>query len=183
MSRAEIEATYRQFARLAQSGLLIGLGFFVAGGIAYSAGGSVLWAWAGLVAFAALASASTILLSICVREDGQVLGKLQAENKARRAAEARRIEVELRLADVYLTLQEYIQRDEDGDVDEDSMERVEAELGGGFFSVLDHALRGDPGHGDRSEWAVRRRRAHVKHRDYLDFPKLPPLDVPSEEEL
>jgi hypothetical protein len=183
VSRAEIEATYRQFARLTQSGLLIGLGFFVAGGIAYSAGGSVLWAWAGLVAFAALASASTILLSICVRKDGQVLGKLQAENKARRAAEARRIEVELRLADVHALVEHTMKRDADGDVDEDWMEGVEQELGGGFFSSLDHALRGDPGHGDRTEMAVARRQAHVKYRDYLEFPELPPIDVPSEEEL
>lgn len=178
MTRIELEESYRQLVRTVLICLLVGFGFFLAGGIAYAAGASVLLAWAGLIAFGAISSSAAILLALTVREDGRLIGKLHAENKARRAAEARRIEVELRLADVYGLLRETL-----GKADDAWIELIEGRLGAGFFSQMDHALRGDPGHGEPSEMAMRRRRAHLEHRDYLEFPELPTLDGPRADEL
>lgn len=170
IERFEIEEAYRQMVRVTLSCLLIGFAFFLSGAIAYSLGASILFAWGGLIAFGAICSSAAILLALTVREDGRLIANLQMENRARRAADARRIEVELRLADI-AALAKHVSED------------TSFSFRDGFLAELDYILRGDPGQSDRSEWTVRRRRAHLEHRDYLELPELPTLDGPRADEL
>lgn len=77
-------------------------------------------------------------------------------------------ELALRLADAQAVVQTVIDS-----TDEDGMEELEcSENGilGGFFSALDHALRGTQGCLDDDEFAAKRTAALEKHREYLRLP-------------
>jgi hypothetical protein len=73
------------------------------------------------------------------------------------------LELALRLADVHATIEGMT-----SGLDEDQMEAIEGLFPhGGFFSVVDYALRGDPGHGDEEEAEERRQKALDQHHEYL----------------